>query len=97
MESMANRRLGVLVAPADVAGDRVLLGGVAGIVAAVEGEVAQRGELDSIQFSQEALVGVNTSSMSLSAHQSATLLFLCGEKLSQITYSFPAGNLARTA
>jgi hypothetical protein len=34
-----------LVVPAEVAGDRGLLGGVAGVVAAVEGEVADRGEL----------------------------------------------------
>ena len=38
-------RAGVEVGPADVAGDRGLLGGVRGVVAAVEGEVAQRGEL----------------------------------------------------
>jgi hypothetical protein len=38
-------RVAVAVAPAHVAGDRGFLSGVAAIVAAVEGEVADRGEL----------------------------------------------------
>jgi hypothetical protein len=37
--------LGSGVAPADIGGDRGVLLGVAAVVGAVEGEVAQRGEL----------------------------------------------------
>ena len=36
----------------------------------------------TIQFSQEALVGVNTSSTLWAAHQAATSALRCGEKLS---------------
>lgn len=38
----------------------------------------------SIQFSQDAYVGRNTSSTWLAAHQARTSGCLCGEKLSQI-------------
>ena len=39
----------------------------------------------TIQFSQDALVGVNTSSTSWPAHQLATSILRCGEKLSHTT------------
>src|SRR5205807_9592772 len=50
----------------------------------------------TIQFSQDALLGVNINSTSLAWHQVATSAFLCGEKLSHTTYSLPTGNRARS-
>jgi hypothetical protein len=51
----------VTVAPGDVAADHAALLAVVGVVGAVEGEVAKRGELGRLtgmRFSQDELVGV---------------------------------------
>src|SRR5918993_4227600 len=78
----ASLGLGALVVPAEVAGDRGFPGGVAGVAAAVEGEVAQRGELGLDPVQPGGVRGVDTSSTWLAAHQSVVQSFLCGEKLS---------------
>jgi hypothetical protein len=61
---------------------------VAAVVGAVERVVERRAANSaSIQFNQDALVGMNTNSTLLAAHQARTSARLCGEKLSGITYS----------
>ncbi|MBP2363558.1 hypothetical protein JOF59_006050 [Streptomyces clavifer] len=50
--------MSVVVSPDDVTADHAALLFVTGVVGAVEGEVAQGGELASIRLSQELLVGV---------------------------------------
>src|SRR5215469_9037446 len=80
--------VGVVVAPDDVAADHAGLLLVGCMVGAVEREVAQRGELGSLRFHQEAFVGVYAISTLFAAAHSPTRLSLrvvrWGEKLSQM-------------
>jgi hypothetical protein len=69
---------------------------VAAVIGSASAKYRKAANSGSTQFSQEAYAGSITSSISLPAAQDRTCGRLCGEKLSQIRYSFWPGQRARS-